>query len=69
MRISADAGSIENVMGTSTATAIVAVNPGSEPITVPAITPPKARRKFSGLIAANRFSTAAISSPFHQVEK
>ena len=41
-KISADAGSMLNVIGTNTARAIVAVNPGIDPITVPATTPNKA---------------------------
>jgi hypothetical protein len=45
--ISAAAGGIEKVKGTSTATAIVAVRPGKAPITVPATTPARASSRFS----------------------
>ena len=43
--ISADAGSMAKVIGTSTANAIVAVNPGIDPTTVPASTPNNAKAK------------------------
>ncbi len=54
--ISAVAGGIEKVKGTSTATAMVAVRPGRAPITVPATTPAKASSRFSGVSAASRYS-------------
>ena len=54
--ISAAAGAIVKVNGTSTATAIVAVRPGKAPITVPATTPARASRRLSGDNAANRKS-------------
>jgi hypothetical protein len=50
-KISADAGSMLNVIGTNTARAIVAVNPGIDPITVPATTPNKANAMLNGVIA------------------
>ena len=50
--ISAAAGGIEKVNGTSTATAIVAVRPGSAPITVPATTPASASSRWAGVSAA-----------------
>ena len=39
------------VMGTKIASAMVAVNPGIDPITVPATTPNKANAKFKGVKA------------------
>jgi hypothetical protein len=50
-RISAEAGSILKVMGTKIASAMVAVNPGIDPMTVPATTPNKANAKFKGVKA------------------
>jgi hypothetical protein len=40
-----------NVIGTNTARAIVAVNPGIDPITVPATTPNKANAMLNGVMA------------------
>jgi hypothetical protein len=58
--IKAELGSIEKVIGTRTATAIVAVSPGSDPITVPETTPNRARRRFTGVSAAKRYSIPGI---------
>jgi len=48
MSMSALSGDIVNVSGTRTATAMVAVNPGIEPMIVPAATPRRASSRFSG---------------------
>ncbi len=58
--IRAEVGSMEKVIGTRTATAMVAVSPGSEPMTVPAMTPPRASMMFSGVRAAKRYSMPGI---------
>ena len=63
----ADAGGIENVMGTSTATAMVAVSPGSEPMMVPAITPPRAIAIWNGVSAASRYSIPGMALPLLSV--
>jgi hypothetical protein len=62
-RMSAVAGSIVNVIGTSTATAIVAVNPGIDPITVPATTPKIANIKFIGVNAEIKLPKSIYTSP------
>jgi hypothetical protein len=43
-----------NVNGTNTATAMVAVRPGNAPMTVPAMTPPSASSRLSGVSAASK---------------
>src|SRR3546814_279108 len=52
----AEAGSIAKVSGTRTATAMVAVSPGSEPTMVPAATPPRANATLNGVSAAAKYS-------------
>ena len=54
---------MEKVMGTSTAIAMVAVSPGSEPMTVPAITPPRAIAIWNGVSAAQRKSMPGMTMP------
>src|SRR3546814_3999962 len=56
MRMSAEDGSIAKVSGTRTATAMVAVSPGSEPTMVPAATPPRANAMLNGVSAAAKYS-------------
>ncbi len=58
--MSAVAGGMEKVIGTRTATAIVAVSPGREPIIVPAITPPRAKAICSGVSACKKCSNMEI---------
>ncbi len=48
------------VKGTRTATAIVAVSPGSAPMTVPAMTPATASTRLSGVSASSRNSMPGI---------
>src|SRR3546814_17992811 len=52
----AEAGSIAKVSGTRTATAMVAVSPGSEPTMVPAATPPRANALLKGVSEAATYS-------------
>src|SRR3546814_8980285 len=51
----AEAGTIAKVSGTRTATAMVAVSPGSEPTMVPAATPPRANATLNGVSAAAKY--------------
>ncbi len=59
--ISAGAGSIVKVNGTSTATAMVAVSPGMAPITVPATTPSSASSRLPGDSAAWAWTSRSIA--------
>jgi hypothetical protein len=60
--INAEAGSILKVIGTRTATAIVAVRPGIDPMTVPATTPQSAKTRFKGVRALKKLPTSMTSS-------
>jgi uncharacterized membrane protein AbrB (regulator of aidB expression) len=59
-KISAEAGSILKVIGTSTATAIVAVKPGIDPIIVPATTPNNANAMLVSVNAARKLSISKV---------
>ena len=65
IRIRADAGAMVKVIGTRTATAMVAVRPGSEPMIVPATTPNNASMMWNGVRASSRYSEPgmAVSVP------
>ena len=62
-KISAEAGSMLNVIGTKTASAMVAVNPGMDPTIVPATTPNKANAMFSGVIADKKCPNSIVGPP------
>ena len=66
VKVTAVAGDITNVNGTSTATAMVALSPGSAPMTVPAMTPPRASKKLSGVSASSKKSIPNMGSRFQR---